>query len=470
MKKLILISAALLTMAGCQPYKTGQLAPDNGIPVINNAAEAKENLYGPTDRWWESFNDKTLNALVEEALAGNLDIKIAAERVIQARQIAIRSGAGRFPSASLNASGGRVRQSSSLGAFESDAFSASASASYELDLWGKHGSAARAASLDAEASAMHLRSIQMSISAETAEYYYSAIHQNALLELTDLTTSSISQMLESVELRYNAGLVQSLDVYQARQNLSSASTERPRYEANREAAISALSNIMGKGFADRADIKTAHLTTPPLMVKNIPSDLLKRRPDVQEALLALGASDERVANAVAKRFPSFSLSASYGGSSDELSTILDSPNIFWNLLMNISMPIFDAGARKADAKRAEAVLRERLAIYHKVVLNSMREVHVALIKNMYTQEQVRLLELSVQASQNTLRAAEEQYLLGVADYLDVLSAQQQLYSSRLGLLNTRRSLISNRIELARTLGGRWMDEKMQITLTDEDNK
>ncbi len=471
MKHLLPIMTVLVVLAGCQPYKTGRLDPASDIPAIMNSSAAVESLYGSSDRWWEGFGDNGLDTIVEDALLSNLDIKGAGERLIQAREIARQMGASKLPSISAGFSASRARQQGATGPATTNTFSLSATASYELDIWGKLGSGARAAVLDAEAAKEQLKARYMSISAEAAEQYFNVIQQNEHIALSKLTISSLERISESVDLRYGAGLVSSLDVYQARQNLAMSSTARPGYEMNRQAALAALSVIMGMTPEKAPEIDGKSLPEPPPFPEVLPSDLLERRPDIRAALLALKASDERVAAAVADRFPSFNLSLAYGGAGSDLDSILDSPNIFWNLIMQTALPIFDAGRRKSEVRRSESVLRESLASYHGTVLNAMREAHVALIRNMKSGEQVRLFEFSVKAGEDTLRVAQDQYLQGITDYMNLLSAQQQLYTARNNLVVAKRSLLSARIELARALGGRWMDEELNtLSIEEADNE
>lgn len=467
MKNLLPIITVVLMLAGCQPYKTGRLDPASGIPAIANSSAAVESLYGSSDRWWEGFGDEGLNRVVKASLSDNLEIKGAGERLIQAREIARQSGASRLPGISAGASATRARQQGATGPSTSNTFSLSATASYEIDIWGKLGARARAAVLDAEAARQQLKARYMSISAEAAEQYFNILQQNEQIELSELTISSLDRILQSVEIRYEAGLVSSLDVYQARQNLAMSSTASPGYEINRQAALAALAVIMGHTPEQAPEINGKNLPEPPPFPEVLPSDLLERRPDIQAALLALKASDERVAAAVADRFPSFNLSLAYGGASSEMDSILDSPNIFWNMLVQVAMPVFDAGRRKSEVRRRESALRESLASYHGTVLNAMREAHVALIRNRESEKQVRLFEFSVKAGEDTLRVAKDQYLQGITDYMNLLSAQQQLYTARNDLVVAKRRLLSARIELARALGGTWMDDVLKTLSTKE---
>ncbi len=480
---ILILLLAFASMAGCQPYRAGRIDPNAGLPQQpgvttpvssdnpSDTADTIEDLYGHTDRWWEAFGDEGLNSLVEDALFNNLEIKGATERTLQAKELARQAGASRLPGVSVGFQAGRARQQSPVGPITTNSFSLSATASYELDIWGKLGSRARASVYEAEATKERLKAQFMNISAEAAEHYFTVIQQNEQLALSGLTIDSLGRILQSVELRYKKGLVSSLDVYQARQNLAESSTEKPGFEMDRQASLLALAMIMGQAPEGAPAIEAALLPDPPPFPEEMPSGLLERRPDVQTALHALKASDERVAAAVSDRFPSFNLSLAYGGASSQMDSILDSPNIFWNLLMQTALPIFDAGRRRSEVRRSESVLRERISAYHGAVLNALREVNVALIKNKKSGEQVRLNGFAVMAGENTLRVAGDQYLQGLTDYMNLLSAQQQLYRARKRLVLAKRGLISARIELARALGGTWMDEELNnISIKEAENE
>ena len=455
---LILALAAFLT-AGCSHIMTGRIDPNAGMPPINGTGAPGTPLYGPSDRWWEAFDDPALNALMTEAFSRNLDLRQAYERLRQAQAAAREAGAGRLFTLSANGTGGRVRQSTPSGPLETDTYQASLSARYEIDVWGKMRSRAKAAALESMAVEETLKARYMGVSAEIAELYFTAVEKKAQLDLSRLTIESLGKISLSVELRYRAGIVTALDLYLARQNLAMSSTRLPALEAGLLTAEAGLALAIGNAPGE-ASIETPDtLPEPPGFPTEIPSDLLIRRPDVQAALRALEAKDYRVAEAVADRFPSFSITASHGGASDKLSEMLKSPNIVWNALVNLTMPIIDGGRRRAAQERAAAAMRESLAAYHKTVLSALKEVHVALIRNEKTHEQIILTEQAVAAGENTLRVAEAQYLQGLTDYINVLSAQQQLHSSKSSLLTTRRQLVSDRIQLARAMGGTWMAQE-----------
>jgi NodT family efflux transporter outer membrane factor (OMF) lipoprotein len=465
---LAMMLIAMASVVACSPYRTGRAVQSLELPVYSGVSNdvSPEELPG---RWWEAFEDAELNALMEEAFLNNLDITQAYERLNQSTAAARAAGAARMPVLSVQGSGGRTSQPGMTGTAESDSYRASAAASFEIDLWNRLDSQSRAAVLSAQATEEQLKELFISISAELAELYFSAVEQRAQLELADLIIESYRSALKRVEFRYRAGLVPALDVYQARQSLASASARRPSFSAGLALAHDGISVLLGRAPGSPVGGELSVLPEPPEFKKHIPSEILSRRPDVRAALKHVQASDERVAEAVADRFPSFNLVGSYGGSSDKLSDVLESPNIFWNLLLEISMPIIDGGKRRAEVLRTKAALRESLALYHKTVLNTLRDINSALIKNKTTTENIQLLENVVSAGENTLRVAMLNYMQGIGDYLSVLNAQQRFYDAKQSLLSSRRQLISDRIQLARALGGTWMEEEVRRRIASNHN-
>ena len=449
---LFLFSALLLT--GCSLHTTRvKNAPGEVPPVystgINEAAP-------PRGRWWEQFGDGELNALMEQVLRHNLDIRRAYER-LQSLAVAGITDSARGPVVNLESSGGRARQSVNGAVSTKDIYRLSAAARFELDLWGKLRSQSEAAHLDALASEEALKALFISISAQAADLYFLAAEQQLQIELSDRTIASFQDTLDRVERRYREGLVPAIDVYQSRQNLSSAKAQRPLFVQNRAVALNALSVLTGQAPDAGKTGDGAVLPEPPSFNAGLPSQLLEHRPDVKEAFLLIQAQDKRVSAAIADRFPSFNLAGSYGGSSDKVRTVLDSPNIFWNILLEAAQPVIDAGRRRAEVDRAEAALRESLAAYHTTVLQALADVEDALARGSASEERISMLELTVSASEASLRLALDRYLQGLTDYLPVLTEQLRNVTSQSNLLAARRQLISDRIQLARSLGGEWAD-------------
>lgn len=470
-RSFLLVLVALLSamMAqGCSVHELRSEAYPLTMPESYKAASPQEGE-ALTGRWWERFGDEGLNRLVEEALKGNLDISQAYERFRQGQAAFRATDAARGLQLGLGAGGGRVRQAGPFDTITSDSYRLSAAMGYELDLWNRLSSRSGAALLDADASLNDLRALHMTIAASVVDLYYLAVEQRAQLELSDRIIASFRETVESVERRYREGLVPALDVYQSRQNLAAAQSRRPVFEAKLAVTLNALSQLLGRFPTGEEPGGLSALADAPTFPVGLPSELLARRPDINAALLRLRASDERVGAAVADRFPSFSLSGTVGGASTRLKTILDSPNIFWNLLIEIAQPVLDGGRRRAEVDRAEAIFRERLAAYHESVITSFREVEDALARNREAEDLVgRIGERRVSA-RSELRLALDNYFLGVGDYLPVLTAQRSYYETESSLLDARRRLISSRIELARAVGGDWVDPVLAGRLGAEGN-
>jgi NodT family efflux transporter outer membrane factor (OMF) lipoprotein len=452
---LIAVMGLLMTAAGCSLHPS--MVRDNPVEVPPTYSTLGTTPAQPIGTWWEQFGDAHLNTLMEKAVTDNLDITQAYERLQQSQAVLRTVHASRFPVLNLNGSGGRARQASPLGAVTDDTYSLSAAASFELDLWEKLKSRQEAAQYDSMVSRENLKALLISTSAQLAELYYLAVEQHAHLNLSDQTIASFQDTLDRVERRYREGLVPAIDVYQSRQNLASAKAQRPIFEQTLATTLNAIAVLTGQFPSSEGNEITGELLDPPRFTEGIPSQLLSQRPDIASALYRLKASDERIGAAVADRFPSFNLVGTHGGTSEQVRTVLDSPNIFWNILLQAVQPLFDAGRRKAEVDRTEALFREHLAAYHKTVLSAFQDVEDALAKGKASEDRIRALEIQADFSESSLRLALDRYMLGLTDYLPVLTEQLRNVTSQSNLLAARRQLISDRIQLARALGGEWAD-------------
>ncbi|UCG79029.1 MAG: efflux transporter outer membrane subunit [Nitrospirota bacterium] len=461
--KTIISIALLITLllSGCSLYGTrveGTMVeiPDAYLLTLDEG-RATELAGG----WWEAFGDEHLDDLVKRTINKNLDISIALERLEQLRSISITSRSFMLPSVNAEGSAGRSRQPGLTGPIETNSYSLSVSASYELDLWGRVRKGAKAAEYDVFATGEDVKSVLVNIVAQAVDLYYLAVEQNKQVELSEKTITSFKDTLEMVERRYRAGLVPAIDVYQSRQNLMSVKAQKPALEAQLQITLNAISVLAGE-FPGSRDIKyMGDLPYIPPFSTGLTSELLKNRPDVRASFARLNASDKRIGEALAKRFPSFNLIGSYGGASDEVSTILDSPNIIWNAMLQLAMPLFDAGRRRAEVARTESVFRENLALYHKAVINSFRDVNDSIVRNKASEESIKHYQERVDATDASLKLSLDRYTQGLSDYIPVLTAQGLHFEAQSGLLAARRQLVSDRISMARAIGGSWADEELE---------
>jgi NodT family efflux transporter outer membrane factor (OMF) lipoprotein len=457
-KKAYLIFFILVIIYGCSLHKRQPIEPPASMPeAFIEESQVADTVY-PKGKWWKQFNDETLNALMDEAFKNNLDITVAFARLEQVQAVTRATKTAQMPFLDVEGDIKRESSPSFLGDYTGNSYQVSLLAGYEVDLWEKYKSQTKAATLETEATYEDIKALYMGLSAQLVELYYLAVEQRAQLSLTDSTIDSFQEALERVELRYRQGLAPALDVYQAQQNLARARAGRPVFEANLAITEHALATLLGR-YPDRetAGALTVIPEIPGAFPAGIPSEMLARRPDIQAALLRVKASDELIASAIADRFPSFNLIGSYGKSSAAFVTG-DIVGVFWNAILNVAQPVFDGGRLSAEVDRTRAVFKENLALYHKAVLTAFQEVEDALARNRTSEEHIVLLSHQRESSSNALRVSTFRYMEGLSDYLPVLAAQQSLYESESAILAARRQLISDRVQLARALGGEWMDE------------
>ncbi|MBL7050269.1 MAG: efflux transporter outer membrane subunit [Nitrospira sp.] len=456
-----LSALALTGLSSCSPHKSLMREDLVDMPAAYSEASEKTGHYN--GRWWEQFNDAELNSLISESLINNPNITQAIERLIQSQSLILSAEAARGVSANIDGSAGRSRQNILSRPITKNTYSLSTAAGYEIDAWGKLKSRSVAAGFDADASREELHSLLISISAQITDLYFLAAEQQAQLALSDQTIASFEDTLQRVERRYRAGLVPALDLYQSRQNLSSAQAQRPLYVQGRQQALNAISVLTGN-FPSAGTMELANIPQDaPVIKQGIPSELLVDRPDIKAAFARIQAADKRVASAVADKMPSFKLMGTYGRSGDH--AILDSPNIFWNILLQAAMPVIDSGRRSAEVSRTESRLRELLAAYRGKVLTAYQEVEDAGSRITASEDRIIHLKNRVLSAENSHRLALDRYTQGLTDYLPVLTAQLSFFNAKSSLLTESRNLVSGRIQLARALGGRWPEEAAeQITM------
>ncbi len=450
----------LLFVGGCSLHKP-QATPYADMPATYSAmTEAEGGLpLADHERWWQAFDDPQLNAVIAKGLAGNLEMEAAWARLRQAEALEGKENASFWPSLDLAGSGGRSRFSGST--TDAARYQGSLAAAYELDVWHKLAQRRRATSLQRQAADHELKAFYLSLAAQLAEAYYDVVELRERIDLNREMVASFAKTAELVAWRYRRGVAPSLDLYQARQSLLNSQAELPLLEAQLQAAENRLAVLLGVR-PGRQEIGSL-IELPDLQLsfaQGLPADLITNRPDIQAAYAGLQAADAQVAAAIAERFPSFKLTADYGGQSSELHSLLQSPNLFWNLLANMALPIIDGGRRAYEVEHKQALFAERAALYRRTVLEALQEVEDALVREYSVDANLDMLEERQQVTAATHRLALERYQQGLADFLPVLTAQNSDVTVRLALIAAQRQRISSRIQLARALGGSWVHDEV----------
>ncbi len=413
------------------------------------------------EMWWTSLDDPRLNDLVERALQGNFSLKKAWDRLDQARAYMRKQGAGIQPSLSATASASRSVQeaktsvktgSSNTERAYQDEFSLGFSASYEVDLWGRVHAVRDAASLDAQATEQDLQAAALSLSAQTANAWYLLVEQRAQIRLLDRQIGINNRYSELVELRFRKGEVSVTDVLQQQKLLKAKETERVAAQTKLETLEHQVAVLMGS-VPGRTEIPEGDRLPelPPLPRTGLPSEWVKKRPDIRSAFLRVQARDKETAFAVAERFPVFTISGLFQTSALEPALLFEQ----WlaSIAGRLAAPLLDGGKRKAEVDRARAALSEALHEYGQTVIEGIQEVEDALTSEREQRKVVEGVQDQLDLSNRTLRHLLEKYKKGRIDFLKVLDELRTQQELERNILSARRQLIQDRIDLYLALGG-----------------
>ncbi len=451
---------AVLLIAGCTWHTP--MTPPLPVALPDRYAEQPDDLRpaAPAAQWWRTFKDPQLDRLMDTLFAQNLELVQLSARLEQVQATTAIRHSARWPTLTGTADASRSQQPLAGGDFTGDSRRLSLAAAFELDLWGRLAALEKASDFERKASQQDLMTLYLSLSARLGDLYFLAVEQREQLALTDQLIASFADTENRVEQRYRLGLVPAIDLYQSRQSLAGARAARQLYEARLAEAEHAINVLLGN-YPGRASARIPDQLplAPDLFAVGNPNDLIRHRPDLQAALHRVAAADQGVAAAIADRFPSLRLSGDYGDLHQDLTGGLVS-GPFWSLLGSLTQPIVDGGRRSAEVDRNQAVLKEAVAVYQQQVLTAFQDVEDALANNLATTQRIDHLVDTAEATAATLRLATDRYLAGVDDYLPVLTAQRADFDSQSRLVAARRQLLTDRISLARALGGSWMRDVM----------
>jgi NodT family efflux transporter outer membrane factor (OMF) lipoprotein len=436
----------------------------NGPPVVVPERFSTTGEAAVPDRWWESFEDATLDRLVKEALGRNLDLKVAWDRLDQAAALARQAGAPEWPA--LDAVGDvgftRARARSSFTG-ETDTFTVEdyllgLRVAYEVDLWGRIRRTREAAELDVRASASDVAATAMVLAARVAAAWYELVQQQASLDLFEEQRKISRTLLDLVELRFKQGSVSAVDVFQQRRQLEAVKAEIPLARMRSSVLEHQLAVLLGHPPTRQvAEPLRVIPGLPPRPATGVPAALVQRRPDLKAALARLAAADQRTAAAIADRFPALRLTGRLETAGVDIQDLFS----LWlaNLAAGLTAPLIDGGRRAAEVDRTRAVASERLHQYGQTVLNACQEVEDALVQEHRQAQYLENVTLRVGIAREELRRTRERYLNGVTDYIPVLASIQGLQLLERQQLEEQRKLIQYRIDLYRALGGGWKLER-----------
>lgn len=406
------------------------------------------------ERWWRAFQDDELNGLIEQALAGNFNLRTAWDRLAQAQAVAEQSSAALRPDVNARASASRSRRDSNGGVAYSGLYVVGVSAAYEVDLWSRLRSLQKAALLDVEAQRDAVSTAAITLSASMANTWYQLAEAKALVRITGEQIETNKQVLAVVVVQFRKGKASAADVLRQRQLVAATESQLISAQETVQLLQYALSVLSGTRPALAWAQRSIELPAlPPAPSLGVPAEVLWRRPDVRRAYRQVQAADQRLAAAVAEQYPRLSLSANVETSSVSVRDLFDD----WlaNLAANAVQPLFDAGRRKAEVRRREAVVSEAIHLWSQTILEALQDVEAALTQERQQKQLLESFTVQLHLARQTYQRNRERYIKGQTDYIRVLESLQSLQALERELVRARRTLIERRIDLYRSIAGRW---------------
>jgi len=456
---------ATLFLAGCATPPPQVLAPEIVPKNFTGPIQADAKVW-PDSGWWQGFGDPHLTVLVEQAQSGNRDIAIAAARVMQAEAQSTIQRSALFPQigGQGSAEDGGCKGQSCRQFLGGKNFGLSFNASYELDFWGLARDNLRAANEQLKAAHFAQQSVALTVTANVANQYLNVVTIRRRIAIANQYIAAINAILDVIQLRVKAGSLSHLDLAREQAQLESVQAQLPGLETQEKQALYSLAVLLGRppeGF-DVAAADLAAVKTPPVGA-GLPSELLLRRPDVAQAEANLASAHANVDAARAAFLPQISLTGSGGFVSTAIGTLLQGGNFGYGYGANLLQTIFDGGKLAGQKDLAEATQKEFVASYQNAALNAYADVEFALTQVANTARAEDHLRRLIDAAQEAFQISELQYRQGAADLLNVLQAQQTLFSAQDQLAQTMLANRQSTIHLYEALGGGWVEAPQDRT-------
>ncbi|HEY3706174.1 MAG TPA: efflux transporter outer membrane subunit [Terracidiphilus sp.] len=452
---------ALVFLSGCKvgpnyarpaistPDAYRQLAPDQQAQPGNSLGD---------ERWWEVFQDQELQALIHEAVKQNYDVRVAAERVLQAQAILGITRADQFPFIAAGASAANVRiPTSRIGApVYSSPMQVGLSLTWQLDFWGQYRRATEAARASLLSTEWGQKAVISSVVADVASAYFQLLELDLEMDISARTLQSRKDSLRLVQIRQTGGTGSLLDVRQSEELMYTAAAAIPDLERRIAQQENVISVLLGRnpGAVPRAK-KLNDTAIAPSVPAGVPSSLLERRPDIQSAEQQLVAANARIGVAKAAFFPQIALTGNAGFQSSALTSLFSGPAGLWSIGAGLAQPIFTGGKLRSNLHLTESQKQEAVLRYQQSIQQAFRDVSDSLItyrKNQDFREQQALLTT---AAVDATRLANARYTGGVASYLEVLDTDTLAYDAEIELAKAQLDERLALVQLYHALGGGW---------------
>jgi multidrug efflux system outer membrane protein len=469
----------LIALVGCKvgPNYHG---PERATPVAFSEINGDEPILSASEdliEWWKIFNDPFLDSLLNETMQGNFDYRAALERIIQARWEYSIQAAQILPEINGDFQAAHFRTSQSFSAASpggnpvQNLFQAGLNAVWQIDLFGKLRRSANASHLIWEATCEEARGVKISVLSEVVNTYATICAYQSRVDLAVQRVSSAEEMLGLTRAQFDAGLSNEQAVHISSASFESAKADLAFYEIGLKVNIYSLATLVGREPESVIqDFSSTHLIPSAMAIipVGLPSDLLRRRPDIVQAERNLAAATEQIGVAVAELFPQIALTgsggtfgsfhsqgANIGFSSDSANKLFSSQSRAWGFGSIISFPVFDFGKRAAGVSVQKSLAEQAYIAYQKTVIRALEEVEQSLVSYFNNEKRVGNLIEQVRAYEKTLVLTTDQFEAGVIDYLQVVQARVNLLSAIQTLTDGQQELATDLVSVYRALGGDW---------------
>ncbi len=453
----------LLLAAGCS--STGpELPPAVELELPDSwKGSTTENSESVAVDWWRSFGHAEMERAVDDALTNNPDLAAAAARVVAAEARGRAVAGSRWPAIDFGFQAGRGRNvlvgfPSPTGdglAFTTNQFGASLNLSWEVDLWDRIGSMTRAAMNEFEATASDYNAARLSLAGQAAKTWVTWQAAREQLDLARAAVKLAEDQSKLLKRRFRQGAATAEQVVEAESDISKAVAALLDFEINVDQAARAVELLAGR-YPGGMDVEPGEQHLPELPAPppaGMPAELLARRPDLQSAELRVAAAREGITTARANLYPRLALTASGGSTSASLGDLLDGDFKVWSLGANLTAPLFQGGRLRAEADEAEARAREAELRFAGALLGAFAEVEAALQTESRILARIGELDSAVRNADTALRLADGRYAHGAGDPIAIFQAREDARQARRLLIEARRRLLTNRIDLHLALGG-----------------
>src|SRR4051794_27902452 len=449
------------TSAGCILTKD---IPDPALEIPGSYKDARRTSVSapPTLDWWRGFRSSELTTLMEEAQTVNLDIAAATARLIQADAQARIAGASLLPTLNFNGQEAYSRTSGSsssglsIGGREVVNYTASLSASYELDFWSKNREATQAAEETAIANRFDRDVVALTTLTSVANAYFQVLAAQDRIHTAERNIASAQRILDAIKQRLSAGTGTDLDLAQQESVLANQRAAVPPLRQTLAQNVNALATLVSRP-PESLHVSGGSLNNigSPRVTPGLPSELLTQRPDIRRQEAQLASATANVGNARAQFFPSIQLTGQGGYQSSALTSLFQPHAAFFSMVGSLTQPIFDGGRILGNFELTKARQDELLQTYRKTVVQSFADVDNALMSIRQTTEKLRLQREVVAASRRAFQLSEQQLRAGTADIVTVLNTQLTLFQAEDALSQAQLARLLAIVSLYQALGGGW---------------